>query len=243
KNISKNVLATTLLISALSTCHLSWGYDVALRNDVPGDVAEKVVVTVHNASAFCKNIKKELAPEGTYKEGNGACNVTKVTAELRNVSLIPMLDNQTQQSGGFNNFQQETGGFNNFEQQPYLNSLQNQTRTNNQNQQSASGNRQGQVKNIVMAIEYKGPRTGTSTDTYVVKEKQDSNGNPIPLFNKNNKGELVNLNGMVIREQTNSPITEKDGLFFIGDKDITSQISAAIKQQMVATRTFEVIRE
>ena len=128
KNISKNVLATALLISALSTCHLSWGYDVALRNDVPGDVAEKVVVTVHNASAFCKNIKKELEAEGTYKEGNGACNVTKVTAELRNVSLIPMLDNQTQQSGGFNNFQQVQDGFDNYEQQSYSNSksLQNQ---------------------------------------------------------------------------------------------------------------------
>ena len=202
------------------------------------------VIMAKNRVDF-SDIKKELEAEGTYKEGNGACNVTKVTAELRNVSLIPMLDNQTQQSGGFNNFQQVQDGFDNYEQQSYSNSksLQNQPRTNNQNQQNAPGNRQGQVKKIVMAIEYKGPRTGTSTDTYVVKEKQDSNGNPIPLFNKNNKGELVNLNGMVIRDLSNSPITEKDGLFFIGDKDITSQISATIKQQMVATRTFEVIRE
>jgi len=228
KNISHNILTAALLIAAVSTCHLSWGYDVALRNDVPSNIAQGVNVTVHNASAFCKNIRRNLGPEETYKEKNGACMVTKVTAELKDVSLISMVDNQTQQS---------TNGLN---QHMTLNSY-----TTNQKQTTGQPTlqKQGLVKKIVMAQEYKGPRTGTTTDTYVIREKRDSNGNPIPLFNKNNKGELVTLSGMIIRDQTNSPITEKDGLFFKGAVDITSQISTDTKRNIVATPTFEVIRE
>jgi|GEM_PF-5575812 len=102
----------------------------------------------------------------------------------------------------------------------------------------------GTTKNIVKAIEYKGPRTGTTTDTYVLKEKKDSQGNPIPQINKNNKGELVTLSGAIVRDSKNAPITENDGKFFNNNKeDITADLTDTMKRQIVATPTFEVIRK
>lgn len=270
KIISLNTVLAVALIAL--TMHKSQAYDIVLANETDFDARIKAInagpckdeerqvaaqsstnkigngiCNVRRVEADVKNVplislfefehsveqhKKESGQEMHQESGRSGRGRTErsrgMGIESKEGSSL-----YTQNIANINTEEMQTQSDKSSESQRKQSSAQSQQRTH-----------RGPTKGIVTAIEYKGPRTGVTTDTYVLREKKDNQGNPIPQLNKNNKGELVTLSGAIVRDSKNTPITENDGIFLNNKKeDITSDLTDSIKRQIVATPTFEVIRK